>query len=62
MENKLDTLSLALMTLLLFLMLALGSLFPGLSAQLVEPAGALETWDGLHGLWASPAAGGGSGA
>jgi hypothetical protein len=52
MENKRSKLALMLMTLALLLALAVGP---------VAPSGAVEVGDGLHGLLASPHAGGGGG-
>ncbi len=61
MENRRGKLTLALMTLMLLLALALGAIAPSMATRLAEPeAGAIE-WDGLHGLLADPLAGAGSG-
>ncbi len=54
MSNKRGKLTLALMTLVLLLALALGPVAGGVAGQVVEP------WDGLNGL--CPMADGGSGA
>jgi hypothetical protein len=61
MENKRSKLALVLMTVVLLLVLAVGSVVPGVAGQVVEPqAGAVEVFDGLHGLLAEPMHGGGS--
>jgi hypothetical protein len=60
MENKRASLTLMVMTLVLLLVLAIGPVVPGLAVRVAEPgAGAVEEWDGLHGLLA-PYSGGGS--
>ena len=61
MENKRASLTLMVMTLVLLLVLAIGPVAPGLAVRVAEPgAGAVEVWDGLHGLLADPYSGGGS--
>ncbi len=61
MKNRGGKLVLVLATLVLLVVLALGSVAPGVAARVVEPqAGAVEVFDGLHGVWADPMAGGGS--
>lgn len=62
MENRLGKMILAATTLVMLTALALGPAIPGADMRVVEPAHAVEAWDGLHGLLACPAAGGGSGA
>jgi len=62
MENVRGKLVLALMTLMLLLVLALGPAAPGAAARMAEPqAGEVEMLDALHGLLC-PSAHGGSGA
>jgi hypothetical protein len=61
MENKRGKLAVVLMTLVLLMVLVIGPVAPGVAARAAEPwAGTVV--DGLHGLWADPMAGGGSGA
>jgi hypothetical protein len=63
MRNKLGKLILVLATLVLLLMFAFGPAAPGVAWRMGEPpAGAVEMWDGLNGLLADPAVGGGSSA
>jgi len=59
MENKRTQLALVVMPLLLLLVLLLGAVAPGLAIRVSEPQPGV-VWDGLHGLWADPVAGGGS--
>jgi len=60
-NDKRGKLSLMLMTLVLLVVLALGPVASGMAARVAEPSvGAVEVWDGLHGLLADPVAGGGS--
>ena len=62
MEMKSSKLVLSLMILALLLVLAVGPIAPGLAVQMAESrASAVEVEDGLHGLLATPYAGGGSG-
>jgi hypothetical protein len=62
MENKRGKLALMLVTLVLLLGLVVGSVAPGLAVQVAAPwTGAVDAWDGLHGLLANPHAGGGGG-
>ena len=62
MKNKRDKLGLVLMTLMLFLALALGSVAPSAVQRLAESRGyAVEVWDGSSGLLAGPVGGGDSG-
>jgi len=62
MNNKRGKLVLGLMALVLFLVLAAGSVAPSVAVRVVEPrAGTVEVWDGAHGLLANPFSGGGSG-
>jgi hypothetical protein len=60
MNNRLGKMLLAAVTLTLLTVLAVGPAVPNADVQLVEPANTA-AWDGLHGLLAQPAAGGGSG-
>ncbi|MBL7065433.1 MAG: hypothetical protein ISS49_14670 [Anaerolineae bacterium] len=61
MENVRGKLVLALMTLMLLLVLALGPAAPGAAARMAEPqAGEVEVWDALDGLLC-PSAHSGSG-
>jgi hypothetical protein len=61
MNHKRSRAALVVTTLVLLLVLALGSIAPGVAAQVVEPqTGMVEVCDGLHGLWADPMAGGSS--
>jgi hypothetical protein len=62
MKNRLNKMVLATTTLLLLTVLAVGPAVPSADVPVAEPTGAVEAWDGLHGLLACPAAGGGSGA
>ena len=59
MKNKRTQLALVVMPLLLLLVLLLGAVAPGLAIRVSEPRPGV-VWDGLHGLWADPVAGGGS--
>ena len=59
MENKHAQLALVLMPVVLLVVLIFGSVAPGLAIQIAEHQPGL-VWDGLHGLWADPVAGGGS--
>jgi hypothetical protein len=59
MQNK-SKLGLVLMTLTLLLVMALGPMSTGLAGRVAEPmVGEVEVWDGLHGLLAPHAGGGG---
>lgn len=59
MKNKRTELVLVLMPLVLLLALILGAVAPSLAVRVSEPRPGV-VWDGLHGLWADPVAGGGS--
>ncbi len=56
MKNKQNRIAVVVMSLVVLLMLALGPVASGVAAA---PQGGVV--DGLHGLWADPMAGGGSG-
>ena len=62
MNNTHSKLALALVTLVVLLVLALGSVAPGMATWIPGiQFGTVDTWDGLHNLLA-PHAGGGSSA
>jgi hypothetical protein len=63
MEKRHGKMVLALITLVLFLTLALGAGVPGVAKPSTESqTTTMQTWDGLHGLLANPSGGSGSSA